>query len=211
VDVRSRSYTRWIPVACILLWATTVRADANAEARLHFENGTAHYALGEFSQAADEYQAAFRLKQDPALLYNAAQAYRLAGNREKALILYRNYVLLFPHEQNVDEVREQVAKLRQELAAAAPSQPARQLPEASPPAPPAPAPAPAPEVNKPSSSPASVALTRSPAPPPRKSKALVLGLVIGGVAAVGLVVGLGVGLGERPHDPSATIGTWTLK
>jgi hypothetical protein len=48
-------------------------------------------------------------------------------------------------------------------------------------------------------------------PPAHKSKRVVWGVVIGGIAAVGLAIGLGVGLGDRPHDPVATIGTWRLK
>src|SRR5262245_38094220 len=79
-------------VIAFLLLTSTARAEGGADARAHFERGNAHYAVGEFAEAAEEYQAAYKLKQDPALLYNAAQAYRLAGNRDKAIILYTNYI-----------------------------------------------------------------------------------------------------------------------
>ena len=104
-----------IVLVCLGLGAAAF-ADAAGDARAHFDRGTAHYALGEFAQAAEEYQEAYRLKQDSALLYNAAQAYRLAGNAEKAFILYRNYVLLYPNEPNVGEVREQIVKLKEAIA-----------------------------------------------------------------------------------------------
>lgn len=161
----------------------------------------AHYALGEYSEAADEYEQAFRLKQDPALLYNAAQAYRLAGNHEKAIILYRNYIVLYPTEPNVDVAREQIEKLKQS---------SRTEPRPSiQPAPATPSPnlsAPAPKAE-----PASVVTASAERPPRHKNKALMWGLVIGGVAAVALAVGLGVGLTEHPRDPVPTMGAWTLK
>lgn len=90
----------------------------SAEARQHYEKATAHFAVGEFGEAAAEYQAAFKEKPDPALLYDAAQAYRLANNPEKALILYRNYMQLYPNEPNISEVRAQIEKLKDAVAAA---------------------------------------------------------------------------------------------
>jgi hypothetical protein len=53
VLVRSRSLLLlWL--LALLHLAPSVRADEAADARSHFERGTAHYALGEFSQAAEE-------------------------------------------------------------------------------------------------------------------------------------------------------------
>jgi hypothetical protein len=104
--------------ACALaLFSGAARADKASEARQHYESATSHFAVGEFAQAAEEYQEAFKLKRDPALLYNAAQAHRLAGNHEKALILYRNYLQLYPNEKNLGEVRSQIAKLKEAVAA----------------------------------------------------------------------------------------------
>jgi tetratricopeptide (TPR) repeat protein len=85
-------------------------------AKLHYEKGTAAYALGDFVEAAREYEAAFRLKLDPALLFNAAQANRRAGNRQRAIELYANLLRVFPtaagHEkaqQHLDELRRAAA------------------------------------------------------------------------------------------------------
>ena len=73
--------------------APAARADdQRGEARAHYEKGTAAYALGRFADAAAEFEQAFTLKPDPALLYNAAQAYRLAGDRDRALQLYKSYL-----------------------------------------------------------------------------------------------------------------------
>jgi tetratricopeptide (TPR) repeat protein len=97
--------------------SSVARGDASADAKAHYERATAHFAVGEFAKAADEYQEAYKLKPDPALLYNAAQSYRLSGNNDRALILYRNYVQLYPNEPNVDDVRNQIAKLKDAIAA----------------------------------------------------------------------------------------------
>jgi tetratricopeptide (TPR) repeat protein len=70
-------------------------ADSSEEARQHYQRGTAHYALGEYADAAAEYQEAFRLKQDPALLYNAAQAYRSPAISRKRSCSTRATLLCF--------------------------------------------------------------------------------------------------------------------
>ncbi len=101
----------------LLLLISVAHADKSA-AKQHFDKATTHFAIGEFDQAAEEYQLAFKARPDPALLYNAAQAFRLANKLEKALLLYKNYVQLYPRERNVEEVRGQIAKLKDAIAVA---------------------------------------------------------------------------------------------
>jgi len=96
----------------------TARADDATDARAAYQRATAHFAVGEFALAADAYQDAYKLKQDPALLFNAAQSRRLAGENERALVLYRNYLQLYPKSRNAEEVRDQIAKLQEAVAAA---------------------------------------------------------------------------------------------
>src|SRR5262245_28901242 len=102
----------------LLCLLSSVAQAQKSSARQHFDKATTHFAIGEFDQAAEEYQQAYKAKPDPALLYNAAQAFRLANKLEKALILYKNYVQLYPRERNVEEVRGQIAKLKDAIAAA---------------------------------------------------------------------------------------------
>lgn len=109
---------KFVVMAAAALFCNVAAAQSASEARAHYEKATSHFAVGEFAEAAAEYQAAYKLKPDPALLYNAAQSYRLANNPDKALILYKNYVQLYPNESNADEVRSQIAKLKQAIAAA---------------------------------------------------------------------------------------------
>ena len=81
-------------------------SDARTEARRHYDTATAAYALGHYDDAATEFERAFTLKPDPAILYNAAQAYRLAGKKERALELYRSYLRVYgrraEHASDVD-------------------------------------------------------------------------------------------------------------
>jgi tetratricopeptide (TPR) repeat protein len=86
-------------------------ASEPSAARQAYDQATAAFGLGHYAEAAEKYETAFSLRPDPALLYDAAQAYRLAGNRPRALELYRNYLRLYPSRQNADEARNQVAAL----------------------------------------------------------------------------------------------------
>jgi len=92
--------------------------DPDAEAaRQHYKAATGHFAVGEFSDAATEYEAAFKLHQDPALLFNAAQSRRLAGENQKALVLYKNFSHLYPNSPQLPAVKEQIEKLNEVVAA----------------------------------------------------------------------------------------------
>ena len=102
----------------ILGWCGAARAQSeDAEARQHYKAATGHFAVGEFSEAASEYEAAYKLHQDPALLFNAAQARRLGGENAKALVLYKNFLHLYPSSPNIPAVREQIDKLEPIVAA----------------------------------------------------------------------------------------------
>jgi tetratricopeptide (TPR) repeat protein len=86
--------------------------DDRAEARAHYDKATTAYALGRYAEAASEFEQAFALKADPALLYNAAQAYRLAGRRDRALELYRNYLRVFGRRaEHASDVEWHIAEL----------------------------------------------------------------------------------------------------
>lgn len=112
-------------------------ASEPSAARQAYDQATAAFGLGHYAEAAEKYETAFSLRPDPALLYNAAQAYRLAGNRPRALELYRNYLRLYPNRQNADEARTQVAALTRALEEMAVS-PAPSVTIAPTPAPPPP-------------------------------------------------------------------------
>jgi len=168
------------------------------DARSLFERGSTLYALGRYAEAAPLFERAFELKPDPALLYNAAQAYRFMGNKTRALTLYQNYFRLYGDRiSNADEVRRQIEQLKETIAAD----------ERAKTAPPTDMQKPAPPV----STPAATMLTASAPPPPRKPlvKQPWFWIAVGGAAAVVITgVAVGVAVGTRGHtSPSASFGT----
>lgn len=105
-----------VPLLLFVLASPSVAAESNgADAKEIYEQATAAFGLGHYAAAAEKYEAAFSLRPDPALLYNAAQSYRLAGNKPRALELYRNCLRLYPNFRNADDARRQVTNLKAEI------------------------------------------------------------------------------------------------
>ena len=185
----------------LLVFARPLHADSKTEdAKALFEQASGAFALGKFADAAQLYERAFELKPDSALLFNAAQAHRFAGNRTRALFLYRNYVRVYGLRgaPAVDDAREQILRLEKSIedeqaaaAAAAPPKPVEPTTARTPTA-------------------AAPTLTATPVEP-RPARAPLykkwwLWTIVGGVAAGG-AVGLAVGL-TQPHATfSAPLGT----
>ncbi len=165
--------------------------------RALFDRGSALYALGRYAEAAPLFERAFELKPDPALLFNAAQAYRFMGNKPRALTLYQNYIRLYGDTiPNADDVRHQIDQLKEAIA----------VDERSKTAPPT-------GVQTPQTT---TTTTGGPtliatAPPPRKPlvKRPWFWVAVGGGAAVVITaVAVGVAVGTRGHtEPNATFGT----
>jgi tetratricopeptide (TPR) repeat protein len=90
-------------------------ADDTSQAREHFEKGKAYMDLGKYGEAAAEYEAAYAAKPDPALLLNLAQAYRQAGNADKALRFYRKYLEKVPKTPYRADIEEKIAALEKQV------------------------------------------------------------------------------------------------
>lgn len=163
---------------------------ASEDPRALFEKGSALYALGRYSEAAPLFERAFTLKPDPALLYNAAQAYRLMGNQKRALTLYRNYLHLYGDKiSNPDEVKRQIAQLEQAIAAR------ERAKTVAPP-------------SVPPSSATTLVATVPPRKPPLVKRPWFWIVVGGGAAVVATGLAVGIALGTRGHvDPAPTFGT----
>jgi tetratricopeptide (TPR) repeat protein len=91
-------------------------AERKAAAKQHWQRGTSYYDLGRYPEAIKEFEAAYQLKNDPAFLYNLAQAYRLAGDAENALRLYRTYLRYVPKPANRAEIDDRIEALEQQIA-----------------------------------------------------------------------------------------------
>src|SRR5262245_48238214 len=88
------------------------RADDRREAMEHATKGRRAFDLGAYDEAISEFATAYRLKDDPALLYNLAQAHRLAGHTSDALRFYRVYLTRFPDAPNRSDVEAKIASLQ---------------------------------------------------------------------------------------------------
>jgi tetratricopeptide (TPR) repeat protein len=98
-------------VACAATAHTAGAAEALPEAREHYDRGMAHYELGEFAAAVDEFKLAYALSQAPGLLFNLAQASRLNKDYEQALHFYRTYLRVRPDAPNRDDVEKRILEL----------------------------------------------------------------------------------------------------
>ena len=134
------------------------------EVRAYLDKATAAFALSRYAVAAENYEKAFELKPDPAVLYNAAQAHRLAGNKERALDLYQSYLRMYGTEKRA-EIEKHVENLKEAIEK-------DRAVATSPPRTPAPvggttieAPAPAPEPPPPKAEPAPPPVATAPSPP----------------------------------------------
>ena len=179
-------------IAMVLLLCCHAWADASDDAKALFVHGRAQYALHHFAEAASDFEKAFELKPDPAILYNAAQAHRFAGNKQRSLELYESYVRLYGDQPNAREASQHAQQLRDAIeverkATSAPSE----------------------SIVPPSTTSDSAATAVTAAPPAKKpiyKKAWFWGVIGGGAAVVIVGVGLGVGLGAAKKDPMPTYG-----
>jgi tetratricopeptide (TPR) repeat protein len=184
------------------------------------------FGLGQFAEAAQCFERAYAQTPEPALLYNAAQSYRLAGNKPRALLLYKNYRRLFGDKDRPD-VASRIEELEKAIAAEQPAHveagppPAAAVPAVPVPAPPpavspvraepvpAPVPGPAalpaaPPLAADSSAPVLVARPEAGADDRSIFAKPWFWVVVGGVVAAG-VVGVVLATGGT-KDPAASIG-----
>jgi tetratricopeptide (TPR) repeat protein len=101
-------------------------------AKAHFDRGQALFTRAQYAAAALEFEAAYELQPLALLLWNAAQAYRKAGDNARAIDAYKRYLDADPTTKKRAEVEKIVADLdfQQKVATA--------RPPTEPPAPPQP-------------------------------------------------------------------------
>jgi tetratricopeptide (TPR) repeat protein len=178
-------------IILVLLAAAPARADdpkARAAFVALYESATTHYDLGEFAESLKDLTAAFRLRRDPALLFNIAQCHRQLGNYGDAARTYRSFLREQPDAPNRPEVEKRIADMDREAAAAVQRAQAAKPPESVLPTTP-------PVVQRPA--PAPVA---EPARPVRPARRDLPAIGFGAGALVLAAVGLGVagdGLGAE--------------
>ena len=114
-----RNFTGRVAVMSVLLLGLALCASAPARAqetlsaKEHYQKGTSAYDLGRYTDAIKEFEAAYQIKNDPALLFNLAQSHRLAGNSDQALHFYKTYLRYVPKAANRAEIESRIAQLEQ--------------------------------------------------------------------------------------------------
>lgn len=104
------------------------------EMKQHYEKATRAYDVQKYAEAVEEYQRAYEIGGDPAMLYNVAQSYRLNDQLGDAQRFYRRYLQRSPNARNRDDVEKKIADLeriieeRRKKAAAAPPSPVAPVP-----------------------------------------------------------------------------------
>jgi hypothetical protein len=114
-------------------------------AREHLKKAMVDYDLGEFRRALVEFKEAYRLKNDPALLFNMGQCQRRMGHYQEAIDFYKTYLRKLPTGGSGAEAQRLIAECEQQLskneaaappAGEAPKTPAEAGASVVPPAPP---------------------------------------------------------------------------
>lgn len=91
-------------------------AEQRSNARVHRERGVTLFEARRYLESIPEFEEAYVAAPRPEYLYDIAQAYRLAGHREKAIEFYRGYLKNFPHAPNREEIRSKIDALETEGA-----------------------------------------------------------------------------------------------
>jgi tetratricopeptide (TPR) repeat protein len=106
-------------LVAVLLAAAPAWAGDVEEAKLHFERAQTAYKLGQYAEAIQDYEAAYRAMPDPAFLFNIAQAHRQQYRLDKkgfhlhkALSLYKSYLREMPEANNRNTVQKLIEELQ---------------------------------------------------------------------------------------------------
>jgi tetratricopeptide (TPR) repeat protein len=102
-----------MPILIALLLAAA--PDNTAQAREHFKSAQLHYSLGEFEAAVKDFREAYRLRQEPAILFNVAQSYRQLHKYSDAYFYYRQYLSQKPDAANREEVESLIAQVQYQM------------------------------------------------------------------------------------------------
>jgi hypothetical protein len=84
---------------------------AKREMQMSYERATRAFDVGDYEAAIAAYKEVYLLGGDAPMLYNIAQAYRLAKRPEQALMYYRRYLSRASSPPNAADVRAKIVAL----------------------------------------------------------------------------------------------------
>lgn len=190
-------------------------AEKKAQAKELYERATRFYDVGKYAEAIGDYEQAYLLVEDPALLFNIGQAYRLWNRPDDAIRSYKNYLRKRPDASNRADVERKISDLERIIdeRPRASAQPAVSPPHTVPSPPSAEGypeqPQPAPYQGFPEAQPTyppppiavepSVVVPDGPEPPRAKRNWLAWGFIAGGGTCL-LVAALAAAAGQQQAD-----------
>lgn len=193
-----------VPLAllCALLVGGVAAATPSEDARTLTRQGLELYRRGDYAQAIERFEQAYLLAPVPLLLYNVAQAHRLAGDCAQARHFYVQYQNADADAAHRAGIERRIAEMELCAQKLRPAEAPRAV-EPSPPPPP-------PKAEPPKAEPSTVLAAPPPtpaapvAPPPPASHRLRTAAL--GVGGAGLaLVATGIYLGVRAADDSSQV------
>jgi tetratricopeptide (TPR) repeat protein len=97
--------------AAICALVGVAHADVPAKARLLADRGRASHEKGDYATAVALFTEAYALAPSPALLFNLAQSYRLQGDCDTAVLMYKRYIDTDPPPEALALARAQLANV----------------------------------------------------------------------------------------------------
>ena len=88
--------------------------DGIAAAKAHTKQGAAYYDLGRYADANTEFESAYLIEQDPALLYNMGQCQRKLGKSEEAVHFFRTYLRRSPTGPFASSATQRIKEIESE-------------------------------------------------------------------------------------------------
>lgn len=109
----------WLACLLLILMPLVARAEVNAQARAaaeaHDKQAAKFYEAGQWELARIEFEAAFKLTNEPDVLYNVAMCWEREGDVRQVIATLERYCQMKPDDK---AAAQKLAKLRESVAAA---------------------------------------------------------------------------------------------
>lgn len=112
----TRLTTAGLLLAALVVPSAPARAEDAQRAKELFRQGSVYFDLGQYDRAIEVWQKGYEQKQDPGFLYNIAQAHRLSGNANKAILFYKSFLRNSPKAENRAEIEQRITALQSQVA-----------------------------------------------------------------------------------------------
>jgi tetratricopeptide (TPR) repeat protein len=121
--VGARSVASLLVLVFLIGMVRPARAVEDEQVQAHVRSATAAYDLGNYAEAAREYEAAYMKSLNVNLLVSVGQAWRQAGERRKALTAFRSYVRIAPEGEHAAMCMAKIQELEGQRGDPPPARP----------------------------------------------------------------------------------------